>query len=195
MGRRVEIAQLLLQKGLDVNAGTTEAGRQPMGRTDRLNVTAASQRGRLWTGRYGSQLLKAGANVNARDSRSLTPLFFALATEYPSTEMVQTLLQAGADVNARDNTSETPLDWAEKFGNPQVIALLKNSGAKKGVIYQAPKLPSAEPPKPAVALARSLTLLESSSAEFFQEESVRKLPSPAVNCAYSGVWQSWREFR
>jgi hypothetical protein len=69
-------------------------------------------------------------------------------------------------VNARDNTGETPLDWAEKFGNTQVIALLKNSGAKTGVVYRAPKMTSAEPPKPAVALARSLMLLESSSAEF-----------------------------
>ena len=165
-GRSVAITQLLLQKGLDVNAGTTESGRQANGPTDRLKVTALHNAAAFGPVEMVRTLLKGGADVHARDSRSLTPLFFALATEYPSIEIVQTLLQAGADVNARDNTGETPLDWAEKFGNPQVIALLKNSGAKTGVIYHEPKMPSAEPPKPAVALARSLTLLESSSTEF-----------------------------
>jgi ankyrin repeat protein len=165
-GRRVEIAQLLLQKGLDVNAGTTDAGRVTNGPIDRLKVTALHNAAAMGPVEMVRTLLKGGADVHARDSRNLTPLFFALATEYPSIEMVQTLLQAGADTNARDNTGETPLDWAEKFGDPQVIALLKNSGAKTGVIYHAPKLPSAESPKPAVALAQSLTLLESSSTEF-----------------------------
>jgi ankyrin repeat protein len=168
-GRRVEIAQLLLQKGLDVNAGTTDAGRVTNGTIDRLKVTALHNAAAVGPVEMVRTLLKGGADVHARDSRKLTPLFFSLATEYPSVEMVQTLLQAGADVNARDNTGETPLDWAEKFGNPQVIALLNNSGAKNGIIYQSPKLPSAERPKPAVALARSMTLLESSSAEFFKK--------------------------
>ena len=165
-GRGVEIAQLLLQRGLDVNLGATDAGRVTNGPIDRLKVTALHNAAAFGPVEMVRSLLKAGANVHARDSRSLTPLFFAVATEYPSVEMLQTLLQAGADVNARDNTGETPLDWAEKFGDPQAIALLKAAGAKTGVVYHAPKMPSAEPPKPAVALARSLTLLESSSTEF-----------------------------
>jgi len=165
-GRRVEIAQLLLQKGLDVNLGATDAGRVTNGPIDRLKVTALHNAAAFGPVEMVRSLLKAGANVHASDSRSLTPIFFAVATEYPSMEMLQTLLQAGADVNAHDNTGETPLDWAEKFGDPHVIALLKSSGAKTGVIYHSPKPPSAEPPKPAVALARSLTLLESSSTEF-----------------------------
>jgi len=168
-GRSVEIAQLLLQKGLDVNAGTTDSGRVTNGPIDRLKITALHNAAAFGPVDMVRSLLKAGANVDARDSRNLTPLFFALATEYPSTEIVQTLLQSGADVNAGDKTGETPLDWAEKFGNPRVIALLKNSRAKHGVIYQAPKRPSAERPTPAVALARSVTLLESSSAEFFKK--------------------------
>jgi ankyrin repeat protein len=168
-GRRIEIAQLMLQKGLDVNLGTTDSGRQTNGPTDRLKVTALHNAAAFGPVDMVRSLLNAGARVDARDSRNLTPLFFALATEYPSIEMVQTLLRAGADVNARDKTGETPLDWAEKFGDPQVIGVLKNSGAKKGIIYEAPILPSIERPKPAVALARSMTLLESSSAEFFKK--------------------------
>ena len=74
-------------------------------------------------------LIEAGANVNARDSRSLTPLHFALASETPSVQVVRTLLIAGADVNARDNNGETPLDWADKFGYTEVVGTLEKSGA------------------------------------------------------------------
>jgi ankyrin repeat protein len=55
-------------------------------------------------------LLAAGANVNARDAMSLTPL--ALSTHNP--EVVVLLLQAGADPNVRDYRGETALDRASK---------------------------------------------------------------------------------
>jgi ankyrin repeat protein len=100
-------------------------------------------------------LLKAGAKVNARDTRNLSPLFFALATEYPSLKVVRTLIAAGADVNTADSSGDTPLDWAEKFGYPEIIAELKMAGAKRGVAYAAPKPPSTArvPPQEADASA------------------------------------------
>jgi len=169
MGRRVEIAQLLIQKRVDINAATSSAATQRHGPLNRLQITPLHNASAFGPVKMVRSLLKAGATVDARDSRSLTPLFFALASEYSSVEMVATLIDANADVNVHDNTGETPLDWAEKFGNPQVIRLLKAAGAKKGVVYEAPRLPAAERPKPATALARSLTLLETSSGEFYKQ--------------------------
>src|SRR5262249_16145530 len=112
-------------------------------------------------------LLEAGAEINARDSRSLTPLFFALATEYPSLDIVRTLLRAGADVNVGDNNGDTPLDWAEKFAYPDIIAELKKTCAKNGHKTQAPQKPTHERPTTAVALERALQLLETTSVKFF----------------------------
>jgi hypothetical protein len=61
------------------------------------------------------------------------------------------------------------LDWAEKFCYPDVIATLKKSGAKRGLAYEAPKRPDVERQKPEVALASSIRLLQTSSAEFFKQ--------------------------
>jgi ankyrin repeat protein len=113
-------------------------------------------------------LLEAGAKVNAADSRGLTPLAFAVASETPAPEIVRTLLQAGADVNVPDTNGETPLDWAAKFGFPEILAELKKSGAKPGVAYQAPKRPEAPQPTVKVALQRGIGLLEKTSGQFFR---------------------------
>ena len=173
-GKEAEAVRLLIQRGVDVNTANTAGGPpQRHGPTNRTMVTALHDAAAFGPVEMVRDLLKAGANVHARDSRGLTPLFFALATEYPSPEMVSTLLHAGADVNARDTTGETPLDWAEKFGYPEVIAVLKKSGAKSGVRYEAPKMPprtgETDWPKPATALARSIALLETTGAQFFKE--------------------------
>ncbi len=171
-----EAVQLLLQKGADVNAATmlpaTAARRTTNnirnGPPNNSKVTAlhnAAAFGPVESVRY---LVKAGANVNARDSRNLSPLFFALATEYPSLEIVRSLIGAGADVKAPDSSGDTPLDWADKFGYPEIIAELRKAGADHGVKYVAPVRLTEERPKPAVALQRAVKLLETSSATFFK---------------------------
>src|SRR5215471_18281707 len=95
-------------------------------------------------------LLKAGADVNARDSRGLPALTFAVAADHQNAQAVRALIEGGANVNVPDNTGETPLDWAEKFGFPEVIAALKQAGAKHGVPYEAPQRPDCPRPEPAV---------------------------------------------
>jgi ankyrin repeat protein len=168
--------QLLLQNGADVHASTSlPAGavtRTPNniknGPPNNSRVTAlhnAAAYGPVESVRY---LLAAGANVNARDSRNLSPLFFALATEYPSKEIVGTLIRAGADVNVPDSNGDTALDWAEKFGYPSIIAELKKAGGRRGVKYVAPKLAIGQRPQPAEAIQRALKLLETTSTKFFE---------------------------
>jgi len=168
--------QLLLQNGADVYAATSLTAGAATRTTNNIKngppnmarVTALHNAAAYGPVESVRHLLKAGAKVNARDSRNLSPLFFALATEYPSREIVRTLIEAGADVNAPDSSGDTPLDWAEKFGYPDIIAELKKAGAKQGVKYAAPKRPIEERPQPAVALQRSLKLLETTSATFFK---------------------------
>jgi ankyrin repeat protein len=168
--------QLLLQNGADVHAATSlSAGAATRtinniknGPPNNAKVTALHNAAAYGPVESVRHLLKAGARVNARDSRNLSPLFFALATEYPSKEIVRTLIGAGADVNAPDSNGETPLDWAEKFGYPDIIAELKKAGAKQGVKYAAPKHPVEERPQAWVALQRTVKLLETTSATFFK---------------------------
>ena len=170
-GRQQEIVSLLIHKVVDVNASSTAAGKQVNGLTNRQNVTPLHNASAFGPVEMVRDLLNAGARVQARDSRDLTPLFFALATEYPSLETVGTLLRSGAEVNARDNTGETPLDWAQKFGHPQILAELQKAGAKNGIAYQPPNRPAVAALKPAEALMRSVKLLESTSAEFFKKSA------------------------
>ena len=169
------VVQLLLQHDAAVNvalslppgAASRTLNNIKNGPPNNSGVTAlhnAAGYGPVESVRY---LLDAGAKVSAQDSRKLAPLSFALASEYPSIGIIRALIHAGADVNLVDSSGDTPLDWAEKFGYPDIIAELKKAGAKQGTKYAAPQLPVHEPPQPAVALGRTLKLLEASSAAFF----------------------------
>jgi ankyrin repeat protein len=169
-GKRSDSVRALLLKKVDVNNANTFSGPpQRNGVVNRLHITALHNASTFGPPDMVRDLLKAGANVNAPDNRGLTPLHFAVASDRPSIEIVRALLAAGADVNTADTTGETPLDWASKFGYPDVIAALKNAGGKRGVQYDAPKLPSVDPPAPVMAIQRSIRLLEASGAEFFRK--------------------------
>src|SRR5262249_49158658 len=84
-GKRADAVRLLIQKGVDVNNANTNVGPgQRHGPTNRLKVTALHRAAGFGPVETVRDLLKAGASVAARDSRGLTPLHFALASEYPS---------------------------------------------------------------------------------------------------------------
>jgi uncharacterized protein len=77
-----------------------------------------------------AKLLKAGADVDARDHQGATPLLFAARGE--SEEVIRLLLDAGADVNAANNDGDTPLYNATRNTTPARLAimrLLRESGA------------------------------------------------------------------
>ena len=76
-----------------------------------------------------AELLRAGANANARDKRSRTPLHAAAAYSSDPAVIV-TLLEAGADIHARDQDGRTPLHAAGGYSHtPAIIAVLVKSGA------------------------------------------------------------------
>jgi cytochrome c553 len=68
-------------------------------------------------------LVKAGADVNAKDVRNATPLVFAVATDHANPKVVELLLVKGA-------TREPALEWARRYQEPLILALLGLSPSK-----------------------------------------------------------------
>jgi len=69
-------------------------------------------------------LIAHGANVNARDSDSETPLHMAVLNR--AEEVVYSLFDAGASVNAKDNALRTPLHFC---ADPAIMRALLRAGA------------------------------------------------------------------
>ena len=159
--------QILIDKGVDVKVANTSFNNVRNGPIAMIRLTPLHRAAAFGPLEMVASLLQAGADVNARDGRALTPLMFSVATDSPSPQIVRALLQAGANVNLRDNTGETALDWAAKFGYPDVLAILKKAGAEPGTPYAPPKSPRTPRPETSVALARSMELLQKSSKQFF----------------------------
>ena len=177
---RPEAVRLLIEKGADVNVATNWYPSVRHGQVEKLQLTALHYAAIFGPVAVVRDLLKAGAKVNAKDSRGFAALTFAVAADHAHPESVRALIEAGADVNASAKTGETPLDWAGKFGDPEIIAALKNAGARHGIAYHAPAPPKGERAGAATALSRGIDLLQRSSAEFFNQ-------SGCVGCHHQPV--------
>jgi ankyrin repeat protein len=74
-------------------------------------------------------LIKAGADVNAKDKDGLTPVMWTAACN-SKPDAIAALVKAGADVNAQAKDGSTPLILAElRNPNPEVITALVKAGA------------------------------------------------------------------
>jgi len=87
-------------------------------------------------------LVKLGADVNAKNKESETPLWIAVS-ELKNPEIVELLLDFGAKINSRrSDIGMTPLDWAAFDGKLEMVkALLKrgaNPNAGRGTTRSAP---------------------------------------------------------
>ena len=69
-----------------------------------------------------AQLLRKGANPNARNNYGVTPLSLAATTGH--VETLEKLLKAGADPNATVRSGETPLMLASRAGVAEAVTLL-----------------------------------------------------------------------
>lgn len=76
-----------------------------------------------------SYLIRAGADLNARDNSGGTVLFYSYGFHRGSLEMVQLLLRAGVDVNAADNEGNTVLMYACNIGSVEMVQILLEAGA------------------------------------------------------------------
>jgi ankyrin repeat protein len=160
-------AQLLLNAGADVNAANTDGGTVKTGPLALVRLTPMIEAPFVMPGAV-DVLVKAGGRVNDRDIRGVTPLIAAVAGDRSDPALVKKLIAAGADVNARDNNGESALDWAMKFGNPGILAALRQAGAKEGKAAASPVRPVGYRPAGAAdTLNRSSALLAAAGQGFF----------------------------
>ena len=87
------------------------------------SILAAAQEGNI---EAVKQHLAAGADVNAKDKRDVTPLNGAAANG--DKEIAELLIAKGADVNAKNDNRRTPLDLAKR--HPETAKLLRKHGGK-----------------------------------------------------------------
>ena len=73
-------------------------------------------------------LLEAGADVNAKDKMSMTPL--SAAVHASNAEQVEELLRRGADPANTNSKGNTILDIAKRRKNEQVIGLIQKALSK-----------------------------------------------------------------
>lgn len=97
-----------------------------------VNVTSGSKETPLHRAAKGGHrdvvglLIAKGADVSAKDFEGNTPLHLT------SSKDIATLLVAGgADVNARNNEGKTPLQHAVAYEWTEVVAFLREHGAKE----------------------------------------------------------------
>lgn len=150
--RCLEIAELLVKAGADVNGGTTGLIRipfsyyssesrekslaiirflldrgadpdKPPGSDRNPPLHGAASGGDMETAKL---LIKSGADLNARDERGSTPLHQAIREK--NLEMIKLLLRSGADIDARSEYRGTALHIA-MFHDIELIRHLLESGA------------------------------------------------------------------
>jgi ankyrin repeat protein len=163
------MVKLLLAKGADANAATTEGGKVRKGPIALNHLTALSLAAPYGTPELLRTLIDAGAQVNAKDIRDMTPLMLAVSSETQNPEVVRLLLAKGADVKAKSNLGETALDWAKKFGDPEVISLLLKAGAEAAQNAETAGTEPAPAADAKTAIVKSVALLQRTTNQFFTE--------------------------
>jgi ankyrin repeat protein len=73
-------------------------------------------------------LIRAGASIETRDSKGMTPLMYAAKKIYYS-KVITTFIEESADVNAKDVNGMTPLMHAAKANFELAIRELLRAGA------------------------------------------------------------------
>lgn len=149
--RNAALVELLLENGAAVNvksADTAEIvknGPIALGHLTALQLAAGQ-------GNYEAveALIKAGADVNAKDVRNATPLVFAVATDHANPNIVKLLLARGAD-------RESALDWVRRYRDPAILPLFGLSPSKPA--------PNSSPAQPRRGAREAVTKALASSRE------------------------------
>ena len=113
---RLNAIKRLVQRGADIEA-TDNNGCTPLHRAIQVGNIATVK-----------TLLNLGASILARDHWGATSLHFAAG--HSTVEMVQTVLDYQQDINAITTSGYNALSWAIRRGDPKLILLLYNNGAR-----------------------------------------------------------------
>jgi len=163
--RSAELTRLLLDHGAKVNVASGETldmvknGKIRIGWMTPLLLAVPQTEYQVV-----EMLVKAGAKVNAKDVRGLTPLVLAVATDHADPRIVRLLLENGADPKIVSEEGETVLDWARKYRNPEVMRAL-------GL---APEKSPAEPARTAaarsvpVAIQAGVAMMQGTGGKFLE---------------------------
>ncbi|XP_044726615.1 serine/threonine-protein phosphatase 6 regulatory ankyrin repeat subunit B-like [Chrysoperla carnea] len=112
--KNVEICEMLLNKGVDVDAG------------ERNGLTALHIVTQEGSNDIVKLLLERGAEVDSKTKYNITPLYFS--AQRGQQEIIETLLKFGADINCRNMDGNRALHIASQFGHVKVVTTLLEYG-------------------------------------------------------------------
>lgn len=159
-------ARILLEAGADPNAFNTDGGSVKNGPLALRHLSALMMAAPGGDPEQIDLLLHAGARVNEKDIRGMTPLMLSVATDHTRPSTVHALIAAGADVQAKDINGEGALDWARRYGNPEILSMLTAAGGTARELAPAPVAPAgSRAASPAESVSRALALFRKS--QFF----------------------------
>jgi ankyrin repeat protein len=191
----LELTRLLLAHHADFKAISAESdGNVKNGPVAVGNLTALHFAVANGSAEEVKLLLEAGAPVDPRDVRGMTPLMVAVSTDRPNVDIMRMLLAKGADASIRSNIGESTVDWARKFNNPAILSTLKLEAAKVNGPAGALKIAGAKVVTPREAVERSLPLLQRASANVFTAGGciachAQPVASMAVETARARGWR------
>lgn len=161
----LRMMRLLLNKGANVNASLKREMKVRNGLIAASHLTALMIAVSRSSAETVALLLDSGADVHAKDVRGMTPLMLATASDVASPKVIRLLLDKGSDPTVKSVDGETALDWARKFGNPQILAMLGGRLPEKKMAVQPARTTGKDPRR---AVERALPLLQSSVKEYFR---------------------------
>ena len=177
-----EVVRMLLAAGARDNNGTATTNALRSNSREALDALDGVQRATALRGALISVLppaaaahpdairaaLEHGADVNARDAKTRTPLMLAAIAEGLPADAIRLLLTRGADPAAKDPRGRTALDFARRLGTtPAVDALSAANAPGSASSPEAMTFVKANTVRDAVS--RSLPLLQRTSVQFYEK--------------------------
>jgi len=123
---RLKVLDLLISKGVDVNAQDRSGDTV----VHLLVQNTPRQIKMEYIEPFLKKLIALGADINLKNKHGITPLFLVLNRRKP--EMAKGFIRHGADINLKNRYGVTPLDRALEFNLREVAKLIARRGGVKG---------------------------------------------------------------